>query len=167
AERDNVLKGIDLKNTVMDMAKQTIDEYVDKYINTKPRNYFKYMKALYSAFMPPDTILIPGMSEMTPEEIGQFTLDIVNNVYNLKLMMVGEEFFSHEQKEILLRVVDTYWVDHIDLMDQMRQSVGLVAVGQKDPVKEYTIEAYEMFKALNKKIRLETLKFVFSFEGME
>lgn len=167
AERDNVLKGIDLKNTVMDMAKQTIDEYVDKYINTKPRNYFKYMKALYSTFMPPDTILIPGMSEMTPEEIGQFTLDIVNNVYNLKLMMVGEEFFSHEQKEILLRVVDTYWVDHIDLMDQMRQSVGLVAVGQKDPVKEYTIEAYEMFKALNKKIRLETLKFVFSFEGME
>ncbi|MDD7183228.1 preprotein translocase subunit SecA [Peptostreptococcus porci] len=167
AERDNVLKGIDLKNTVMDMAKQTVDEYVDKYINTKPRNYFKYMKALYSAFMPPDTILIPGMSEMTPEEIGQFTLDIVNNVYNLKLMMVGEEFFSHEQKEILLRVVDTYWVDHIDLMDQMRQSVGLVAVGQKDPVKEYTIEAYEMFKALNKKIRLETLKFVFSFEGME
>lgn len=167
AERDNVLKGIDLKNTVMDMAKQTVDEYVDKYINTKPRNYFKYMKALYSAFMPPETILIPGMSEMTPEEIGQFTMDIVNNVYNLKLMMVGEEFFSHEQKEILLRVVDTYWVDHIDLMDQMRQSVGLVAVGQKDPVKEYTIEAYEMFKALNKKIRLETLKFVFSFEGME
>ncbi|SFE19077.1 preprotein translocase subunit SecA [Peptostreptococcus sp. D1] len=167
AERDNVLKGIDLKDTVMDMAKQTIDEYVNKYINAKPRNYFKYMKALYSAFMPPDTILIPGMSEMTPEEIGQFTLDIVNNIYDLKLMMVGEEFFSHEQKEILLRVVDTYWVDHIDLMDQMRQSVGLVAVGQKDPVKEYTIEAYEMFKTLNKKIRLETLKFVFSFEGME
>lgn len=167
AERDNVLKGVDLKVTILDMAKQTVDEYVDKYISVKPRNYFKYMKALYSAFMPQDTIIIPNMNEMSPEEIGEFTLDIVNKIYDLKLMMVGEEYFSYEQKEILLRVVDTYWVDHIDLMDQMRQSVGLVSVGQKDPVKEYTIEAFNMFKTLNRKIRLETLKFVFSFEGLE
>ena len=52
-------------------------------------------------------------------------------------------------------------------MDQMRQSVGLVSVAQKDPVKEYTMEAYHMFNELNRKIRLETLKFVFSFDNEE
>ncbi len=167
AERDNVLKGVDLKDTILDMAKETIRELAEKYLNTKPRNYFKYKKALYQAFMPADTILIPNMSEMSVDEIVEFTFDIVSRVYSLKIMMLGEDVFSRNQENVLLNVVDTYWVDHIDLMDQMRQSVGLVSVGQKDPVKEYTIEAFNMFQSLNKKIRLETLKFVFSFEGLD
>lgn len=167
AERDNVLKGVDLKDTILDMAKETIRELAERYLNTKPRNYFKYKKALYQAFMPADTILIPNMSEMSVDEIVEFTFDIASRVYSLKIMMLGEDIFSRNQENVLLNVVDTYWVDHIDLMDQMRQSVGLVSVGQKDPVKEYTIEAFNMFQSLNKKIRLETLKFVFSFEGLD
>ncbi len=100
------------------------------------------------------------------QDLEKTVKDIAERVYDLKTMLIGENIFSAEQKKILLKVVDNYWVDHIDLMDQMRQSVGLVSVAQKDPVKEYTIEAYSMFETLNKKIRLETLKFVFSFEGI-
>ncbi len=166
AERDKVLAGVDLSETIMHMANTTIDECVEKYINCKPRNYFKFYKALYSAFMPEGTLLIPNIKENSNEEVAQNVKDIAERVYDLKTMLIGENIFSAEQKKILLKVVDNYWVDHIDLMDQMRQSVGLVSVAQKDPVKEYTIEAYSMFETLNKKIRLETLKFVFSFEGI-
>lgn len=166
AERDKVLDGVDLTETIMHMVNLTIDEYVEKYINCKPRNYFKFYKGLYNSFMPDGTIIIPDAKDLSNEEIVKNVKDIARRVYDLKSMLIGESIFAEEQKKILLKVVDNYWVDHIDLMDQMRQSVGLVSVAQKDPVKEYTIEAYNMFETLNKKIRLETLKFVFSFEGL-
>lgn len=167
AERDKVLEGVDLTDTIMHMAREVVNEFIDKYIDCKPRNYFKYYKSMYNAFMPDSTLIIPNASQMTSKEFAESTLDIVKRIYELKMMLLTEEEFYMQQKEILLNVVDKYWVDHIDLMDQMRQSVGLVSVAQKDPVKEYTIEAYEMFKTLNRKIRMETLKFVFSFEGLE
>ncbi|MEG0250062.1 MAG: preprotein translocase subunit SecA [Peptostreptococcus sp.] len=167
AERDKVIEGVDLTDTIMHMANDVVKEYVDRYIDCKPRNYFKYYKSMYNAFMPDATLIIPNASQMNPKEFTDSTLDIVKRVYELKMMLLSEEEFYMQQKEILLKVVDKYWVDHIDLMDQMRQSVGLVSVAQKDPVKEYTIEAYEMFETLNRKIRMETLKFVFSFEGLE
>lgn len=166
AERDKVLDGVDLTETIMHMVNLTIDEYVEKYINCKPRNYFKFYKGLYNSFMPDGTIIIPDAKDLSNEEIAKNVKDIARRVYDLKSMLIGESIFAEEQKKILLKVVDNYWVDHIDLMDQMRQSVGLVSVAQKDPVKEYTIEAYNMFETLNKKIRLETLKFVFSFESL-
>lgn len=167
SERDNVLRGIDLKDTILEMAKITIDEIANKYLNSKPRNYFNYKKSLVNAFLPADSVIIPNISSMTTDEVKEYTLEIANRVYMLKSMLLGEYEFDELQKEILLNVVDNHWVDHIDLMDQMRQSVGLMAVGQKDPVKEYSIEAFNMFTALNKRVRLETLKFVFSFDNIE
>lgn len=166
-ERDNVLAGVELSDTVLHMAKETMQEFVDKYIDCKPRNYFKFYRSIYNSFMPDGTVIIPNAPDMTPEQVLDEAMEMVKRVYELKKMLLSEPVFEMQQKDILLNVVDTYWVDHIDLMDQMRQSVGLVQVAQKDPVKEYTIEAYEMFKTLNKKIRMETLKFVFSFDGME
>ena len=166
AERDKVLEGVDLSETVMHMVSVTIEEFADKYIRCKPRNYFKFYRGLYNSFMPDGTIILPGAKDLSDDEIVENVKDIAKRVYELKGMLVGKVEFSDMQKEVLLKVVDNYWVDHIDLMDQMRQSVGLVSVAQKDPVKEYTIEAYNMFETLNKKIRMETLKFVFSFEGL-
>ena len=166
-ERDNVLRGIDLRETIMQMAKDTIVESVEKYIDVKPRNYFNYFKSLYTAFMPDGTLLMPDITSMTRDEVIENTMEIVKRVYELKMMMVPEYELARQEKEILLEVVDNYWVDHIDLMDQMRQSVGLVSVAQKDPVKEYTIEGYKMFESLNRKIRRETLKFVFTFDDLE
>ena len=163
-ERDNVLMGVDLRDTIMQMARDTVVESVEKYIDVKPRNYFNYFKSLYTAFMPEGTLLIPDIGNMTRDEVIDNTMEIVKRVYELKMMMVPEYELAQQEKEILLEVVDTYWVDHIDLMDQMRQSVGLVSVAQKDPVKEYTIEGYKMFESLNRKIRRETLKFVFTFD---
>lgn len=166
-ERDNVLKGVDLKETILQMARLVIDENVAKYIDTKPRNYFKFYKTMYNQFMPDGTILVPDANALTSQEFADAVYSIAVRVLDLKAMMIGEEEVARQREEILLEVVDTYWVDHIDLMDQMRQSVGLVSVAQKDPVKEYTMEAYHMFNELNRKIRLETLKFVFSFENEE
>src|SRR3712207_4362070 len=139
-ERDNVLKGVDLKETILQMARIVIDENVAKYIETKPRNYFKFYKTMYKQFMPDGTILIPDANALTSKEFADRVYDIAEKLLDMKVMILGEEEATRQREEVLLEVVDTYWVDHIDLMDQMRQSVGLVSVAQKDPVKEYTID---------------------------
>ena len=166
-ERDNVLNGVDLKETILQMARIVIDENVAKYIDTKPRNYFKFYRTMYNQFMPEGTLLIPDANALTSKEFADTVYSIAERVLDMKAMLIGEQEVARQREEVLLEVVDNYWVDHIDLMDQMRQSVGLVSVAQKDPVKEYTMEAYHMFNELNRKIMLETLKFVISFDNEE
>ena len=66
---------------------------------------------------------------------------------------------------MLLRCVDTNWMDHIDAMDQLRQGIGLRAYGQHDPVVEYRNDSYDMFEAMTNAIREQTAKLVLTVKG--
>ena len=132
-------------------------------METKPRNYFKFFGSLYNDFMPEGSLLVsPDIVEKESDEIVEYVLGIAKNVLMVKSMFIGDEALRKLERDTLIEVIDTYWVDHIDLMDQMRQSIGFVSVAQKDPVKEYTVEGYKMFEELYRKIKVETLKFVFA-----
>jgi len=65
------------------------------------------------------------------------------------------------ERVILLRVVDTKWMDHLDAMDQLREGINLRAYGQQDPVQAYQIEGYDMFLELVKSIKQDTVKYIF------
>lgn len=166
AERDKVLDDIDLSEEIQKMVKGIIEEAAEKYL-TKERDYVRYLRYLYDAFMPFNTILIPNMDKMSVEELVDYTYDISLKVYDLKKMVAGIEEVKDMEKKVLLQVVDTYWVEHIDAMDQLRQYIGLRAIGQKDPVKEFEIEGSQMFEELNHNIRLNTVKYLYKFEGVE
>ena len=118
---------------------------------------------LYNTFMPENTLLIPNIDKMSLSEIVDYTYEISKRVYDLKKILIGIDKLKELEKKILLEVVDSYWIDHIDAMDQLRQVIGLAAIGQKDPVKEYTVQAYDMFEELNKNIRCETIKYLYKF----
>ncbi len=129
----------------------------------KNRDFVRYVAHLYNEFVPYNTLIIPGWAELSPEAIANQTYAIVENIYNLKKMLIGEDAVKAEERETLLTVVDNYWTYHIDLMDQMRQGIGLQASAQKDPVKEYTVEAGRMYDEMNMNIRRDTLKYLFGF----
>ncbi len=113
----------------------------ETYLRGKNRDFVRYVAHLYNEFVPYKTLIIPGWAELSPEAIANQTYAIVENIYNLKKMLIGEDAVKAEERETLLTVVENYWTYHIDLMDQMRQGIGLQASAQKDPVKEYTVEA--------------------------
>lgn len=162
AERDRVLDGDSVEQEIQDIAKRVIKDAADKYLSTD-KDYYGYLKSLYNTFMPENTLLIPDIDKKSVEEIVEYTYDISKRVYDLKKMMIGIEPLKLLEKKVLLEVVDTHWIDHIDYMDQLRQCIGLSAIGQKDPVKEYTIQGYDMFEELNDTIRKETLKYLYKF----
>ncbi|HGS9977368.1 TPA: preprotein translocase subunit SecA [Clostridioides difficile] len=161
-ERNKVLDGSDIEEEIQKMVMDIITEAAEKYLK-KFRDYHGYFKYLYNTFMPADTLLIPDLDKKNVEEIVNQTYQISKRVYDLKKMMIGIEELAQLEKRVLLQVVDTYWVDHIDTMDQLRQYIGLKSYAQKDPFKEYAIEGYEMFEALNRNIRITTVQYLYKF----
>ncbi|PBH37363.1 preprotein translocase subunit SecA [Clostridioides difficile] len=161
-ERNKVLDGSDIEEEIQKMVIDIITEAAEKYLK-KFRDYHGYFKYLYNTFMPADTLLIPDLDKKNVEEIVNQTYQISKRVYDLKKMMIGIEELAQLEKRVLLQVVDTYWVDHIDAMDQLRQYIGLKSYAQKDPFKEYAIEGYEMFEALNRNIRITTVQYLYKF----
>ena len=68
------------------------------------------------------------------------------------------------ERIILLQVVDMKWMDHIDAMDQLRQGIGLRAIGQEDPVRAYQIEGFDMFQDMTNSIQEDTVRYLFRIE---
>ena len=143
------------------MVKGVITDSANKYLVNK--DYYGYLVSLYNKFMPENTLLIPNMDKMSIDEIIEYTYDLSKRVYDLKKILSGIEEVRELEKKVLLEVVDSYWIEHIDTMDQLRQCIGLAAIGQKDPVKEYTIQGFDLFEELNETIRTETVKYLYKF----
>ena len=162
-ERNKVLNDEDIQEDIQKMVKDIIQEAGETYLIGRKRDYYGYFKHLYSTFMPADTLLIPGVDKKSVQEIIDSTYEISKRVYDLKKMMLGIDKVAELEKTVLLKVVDQYWIDHIDAMEQLRQYIGLKSYAQKDPFKEYALEGYDMFEALNKNIREATVQYLYKF----
>ena len=99
---------------------------------------------------------------MTKTDVASLLKEKANARYDAREQEYGSEIMREMERVMLLRSVDTNWMDHIDAMDQLRQGIGLRAYGQHDPVVEYRNESYDMFEAMTNTIREQTAKLVLS-----
>ena len=95
---------------------------------------------------------------LSKEEIAAKLNTLSDDLYKLKEEEFGYEKFREVERIILLQVVDSKWMDHIDAMDQLRQGIGLRAMGQVDPIRAYNEEGFDMFEEMNFSIHEETIK---------
>ncbi|MBC1456881.1 preprotein translocase subunit SecA [Listeria newyorkensis] len=114
--------------------------------------------------LPEDVISLDDIKNMETKDIQDFILEKVNEAYNEKETLLPEEEFNEFQKVVLLRVVDTKWVDHIDAMDHLRDGIHLRAYGQIDPLREYQSEGFEMFEAMISSIDEEVARYIMKAE---
>ena len=94
-------------------------------------------------------------------QLEELLLDKAAGVYSKKEAELGEPLMRELERVMMLRVVDEYWMDNIDAMQELRQGIGLRAYGQNDPVVEYKREGYEMFERMIAAIQEETLRRIF------
>ena len=166
SQRNKVLDGEDLKETVLKMIDETIDSYTHIYLSDDAVHDNWDVNGLREHFL--GWITTPDDLHFTPEELGNTTWEEVAGNLKARAHEIyekrEEEFTSPVMREIervmLLRSVDRNWMDHIDNMDQLRQGIGLRAYGQHDPVVEYRNESYDMFSAMTDAIREQTAKLV-------
>ncbi len=169
AERLEVLRGADLKDKILNMAKASASYYVDKYIidENDPSEWdlIGLTEATAMQFGGRLDCLLLSDEEKNSLDKDQIVERIIQEAtarYNSKEADFGEENMRELERVILLRVVDAKWMDHIDDMDQLRQGIRLRAYGQRDPIVEFKFIAGEMWDELNLNIQLETVRSLFN-----
>ena len=166
AQRNKVLDGENLKDTIIKMIDETVDEYCRIYLADDAVHDNWDLKGLREYFL--GWITTPEDLHFTPDELGNTSREEVaeklkaeaHDRYEKRETEFGSNIMREIERVMLLRSVDTNWMDHIDAMDQLRQGIGLRAYGQHDPVVEYRNDSYDMFEAMTNTIREQTAKLV-------
>ena len=153
-ERNDVLDGVDVHEQVLDMMREVVNHAVDS--NTAEWPEFKL--DLYDSFMPPGTLELSNLAQLNQTELKDAIYDIVKLRYKDKEDNLGHDVLREYERAVLLQSVDRNWIEHIDIMDQLRQSIGLRAWGQQDPAIAYKMEGFKLFDEMNLKIRFETVR---------
>ncbi|GAY72671.1 protein export cytoplasm protein SecA ATPase RNA helicase [Lentilactobacillus kosonis] len=140
-----------LKWVIMPMIERTINRIVDLHTqgDTEDWDLQTILDFAISAMVNPDQISMDDLRGKSAEEIKSFLMGLANKVYDEKKEALYDESQMLEfEKVVILRVVDSHWTDHIDMMDQLRQSIGLRGYGQQNPLVEYQREGYKMFEEM-------------------
>ena len=146
------------------MIRRTIQRQVDIATEGEKKdwNYDALLEFAHSALVHPDMISEQDLrSKKTPGALVDYLYYIANSEYDDKInSLMGPEQILEFEKVIILRVVDTRWTDHIDMMDQLRQGVGLRAYAQTNPLTEYQTEGYERFEEMITDIEYDVTRFI-------
>ena len=163
AQRNKVLDGEDLKESILSMMDETVDSAMAMYMpeGVEPdhwnmegfRNYFIGLIAGSLLELEDDEL-----KKVDRKELGEQIKEKVHQLYAKREEELGENITRELERVVLLKQVDTKWMDHIDAMDELKKGISLRSYGQKDPVVEYRIEGFDMFDEMIAGIREETVK---------
>ena len=164
-ERKRVLDGENMKDYIKTMIESTVSDAVDSFCppavpseSWELEGLFTYLNTL---FLPQGILAVTDIREMSQEEFKAKLLEIAFDIYEKKEKELGQENMREMERIVLLQVVDSKWMDHIDAMDQLRQEIAVRSYGQEDPVRAYGNEGFDMFAAMNEAIREDTVRLIY------
>ncbi len=166
-ERKTVLIGADVRENIMKMARDVVDRSVVKYIGDtglpEEWDFIGLNEHLMPIFnMPPLVISEEERESLTPDSLKERIIGEIVTIYDHREVEFSPELLREMERSILLRVIDTKWMDHIDDMDQMRQGISLRAYAQRDPLVEYKFVSYDMFDELGNNIQNDTVRWLYN-----
>ncbi len=163
-QRDMVLDGMDLSDKIVDMLESSIDANVPVYCakdaHKKDWN-LNGLKEKYRGWLLSDEEC-EKLDDMSVDEMTSFLKEIGNKKLQERREMFGEEIYQDLSRKILLRNVDSLWMDHIDAMDDLKEGIHLRSYAQQDPVVAFRMESYDMFDEMTETIRENTVKMMFT-----
>lgn len=164
-QRQEVLMGANIKDQIQTMIKDVIESSVNTHISgvddTFEDELNKLVKYMEDIYLPKDTVTVDEIAKLSNNEIVELLLDKAIELYAEKEVEFGEEQMREIERVILLKIVDSKWMDHIDSMDHLKQGIGLRAYKQQDPAQAYQMEGSEMFAEMIENIKHETVKYLF------
>ena len=161
-ERRRVLAGENLQEQIQDMIHSIIVDSVDEFDLETGFKSEDFKKHMYNKFMPVGSLEDIDFTGLNSIELAEKVNERAIQLYTIKEENIGSDRMREVERIVLLQSVDNHWIDHIDAMDQLRQGIGLRALGQQDPVIAYKMEGFDMFDDMNKLIREDTVKFLFN-----
>ena len=164
AQRKKVLDGESLRDNMMSFLRQVVDSNVSTALAefggiVDDASIPAVTKLFEGTYFPKDAFTAP--EKMTAEALTDRIYELAAQTYEAKEAAYGAATMRELERVVMLRVVDEYWMDNIDAMDDLKMGIGLRAYGQHDPVIAYKEEGYEMFQAMVTAIREETIRRMF------
>ena len=168
-QRGKVLNGEDLREYVMTMISDAVNDAVSNYLAGDIVENWN-MEGLRDHFLGVITTSedlqydVRELEKMKKSDIADQLVKKAKEKYERKEEKYGTEIMRELERVVLLRIVDTKWMDHIDAMDELRKGIYLRAYGQRDPVVEYRLEGFDMFDDMVASIREDTMKMLLTVE---
>ena len=165
AERRKVLKGENLREHILTMIGGIIEAEMNQYANEKlyPEEWSldELIKDAESIYAPTGRLKLDELEEMSRDEVQDFLNQMAEESYAQREQLFGEANMRELEKIIMLRVVDNRWMEHLDRMDMLREGIGLLAYGQRNPLIEYKIKGHEMFGQMIDSIQNDIASLIF------
>lgn len=166
-QRRDILEQENLRDVALNMIFNVVDRNVEQHCPKEQVPEEWDLQALADAanktFLHDEVITAAMLKGKEAEEISELLKEEVKKQYSQREVEIGEMMREFE-KVVILRAVDSKWMDHIDAMDQLRQGIHLRAYGQNDPLREYQFEGYEMFQAMVAAVEDEVAMYIMKAE---
>lgn len=171
SERRRVLLGENLRDYIHNMIDELINKGLEMYTSEVKhsedwdvKNYEKYIAETFAILV---SFEGENIEDITKDKLRGKVKTAIDRHYDRQENDFGVETFREIERIVLLRNVDTKWIDHIDAMDQLRQGIGLRALGNEDPVRAYQVEGFEMFEDMTDSIKEDTVKMILRVRPQE
>ena len=162
-ERRKVLTGDNIRDNILDMVGQVVDDAVTRAAGDSPHIEEWNMEQLLDdakVFLPHNAETVEDWLKFSGEELKEKLKTDALACFAQREEEMGADNMENVARYVLLRVIDRQWMDHLDAMDHLRTGIGLQAIGQKNPLIEYKYAAYDMFTEMVSEIRREVVRFV-------
>jgi preprotein translocase subunit SecA len=169
-QRDQVLNGEDIKDQILKMVRQAIESTVSRYL---PENVavdewnLEGLRDYYVGWLiTPDELhyTLEELENTKPSKIVDIVYDHALELYEKREAQFGEDIMRELERVVLLKNVDSKWMDHIDAMEELKRGIRMRAYGQHDPVVEYRLEGFDMFDAMIDSIREDTARMMLTVQ---
>ncbi|WP_127058180.1 preprotein translocase subunit SecA [Veillonella ratti] len=164
-QRRKILGNESLRDTIMEMVDSLVikamNQYADEKLYPEEWDYEGLLKHLELFFLEPGQLTVAEMEDLGRGELQERLLAIAHEEYDKREQLIGEANMRELEKAVMLKVVDSKWMEHLDSMDMLREGIGLRAYGQKNPLVEYKFEAYDMFEAMIEAIQEDTIMYLY------
>jgi preprotein translocase subunit SecA len=169
AQRQKVLDGENLRENMMSMLRGVVESSVTTAIAQAGRldeeGFRELVRQFEGVYFPKGAFPVPeNLEKMDASDLSEQLIALAEQTYDAKEQQLTPDVMREVERVIMLRVVDEYWMENIDAMDDLKQGIGLRAYGQHDPVIAYKEEGYEMFQAMVNAIREETVRRMFTIQ---
>ncbi len=167
SERRKILEGADLKSNVLDMVREEITTIMDFHLPGRREEEWdieSFAGEVEAIFPLPPALSAKKLLGLSREEIFEKVISAAEKEYERREGEMGAEIMRALERIVMLRVIDTLWVEHLTATDEMRQGIGLAAYGQQDPLVVYKREAHDMWQQLLANIRRQITHSIYHVE---
>ena len=159
-QRRRILEGEDMKDQVLRMVDTIIEKGMETYADPKlyPEewDFAGLLKYSEKYFLAPGEIKLEDIEDMSREEVEDKLKTCAHETYESREKSIGSSMMRELEKAVMLKVVDSKWMEHLDDMDMLKEGIGLRSYGQRNPIVEYKVEAYDIFEEMQQAM-IETI----------